>query len=314
MAANNAAYYYHFDGLGSVVAVSNSNGDSCQSYEYSAYGQVAASDPNFIANPYMFTGRRFDIETGLYYYRARYYNPHIGRFMQTDPVGYGDGINWYLYCRNNPLAFTDPSGLWSDPYDIWGYLLHGDDLWELSLDWDIEMLYDCFNINPEDVETFLFPDTAPIYVYQGEDYDYIMPELPEGKEGWDWGYARLLNYEITPDTTNSKKSWAATVAVVILVGEPSPIGEAIVAGTAAYAVIRSLVWASKASKDAWDKKERARKAARKKTQADKVGHRRGKLTERGSRANGHPSRKKYRQWLKKFCPICGLPRSQCPGH
>ncbi|MFB0552415.1 MAG: RHS repeat-associated core domain-containing protein, partial [Phycisphaerae bacterium] len=104
-ADNNAAYYYHFDGLGSVVALSNSNGDSCQSYEYSAYGQVAASDPNH-PNPYMFTGRRFDIETGLYYYRARYYNPHIGRFMQTDPVGYG-----YTYCSNNPLGRVDPFGL-----------------------------------------------------------------------------------------------------------------------------------------------------------------------------------------------------------
>ena len=109
-ADNNKAYYYHFDGLGSVVDLSNSNGDSCQSYEYSAYGQVAASDPNFLTNPYMFTGRRFDIETGLYYYRARYYNPHIGRFMQTDPVGYADGINWYLYCGNNPLGMVDPSG------------------------------------------------------------------------------------------------------------------------------------------------------------------------------------------------------------
>jgi len=112
-ADSNTAYYYHFDGLSSVVALSNSNGDSCQSYEYSAYGQVAASDPNFLANPYMFTGRRFDIETGLYYYRARYYNPHIGRFMQTDPVGYVDGINCYAYCGNNPLGYTDPSGLFS---------------------------------------------------------------------------------------------------------------------------------------------------------------------------------------------------------
>ena len=119
MEDNNAAYYYHFDGLGSVVALSNSNGDSCQSYEYSAYGQVAASDPNFIANPYMFTGRRFDIETGLYYYRARYYNPHIGRFMQTDPVGYDDGINWYLYCGNNPLAFVDPSGRFHSDLGAW---------------------------------------------------------------------------------------------------------------------------------------------------------------------------------------------------
>jgi len=91
--------------------LSNSNGDSCQSYEYSAYGQVAASDPNH-PNPYMFTGRRFDIETGLYYYRARYYNPHIGRFMQTDPVGYGAGMNLYAYCGNNPIGRADPSGLY----------------------------------------------------------------------------------------------------------------------------------------------------------------------------------------------------------
>ena len=111
VADSNAVYYYHYDGLGSVVALSNSSGTSIQSYEYSAYGQVAASDPNFTANPYLFTGRRFDYETGLYYYRARYYNPYIGRFLQTDPMGYGDGMNWYAYCGNNPLSFVDPSGL-----------------------------------------------------------------------------------------------------------------------------------------------------------------------------------------------------------
>lgn len=59
----------------------------------------------------MFTGRQFDVETGLYYCRARYYNPYLGRFLQTDPVGYEDGINWYRYCGNNPLARFDPSGM-----------------------------------------------------------------------------------------------------------------------------------------------------------------------------------------------------------
>jgi RHS repeat-associated protein len=48
--------------------------------------QIAASDPNH-PNPFMFTGRQFDVETGLYYYRARYYNPYIGRFLQTDLRG-----------------------------------------------------------------------------------------------------------------------------------------------------------------------------------------------------------------------------------
>jgi RHS repeat-associated protein len=89
--------------------LSDSDADTVQTYEYSVYGQVAAST-NFLTNPYMFTGRRFDIENGLYYYRARYYNPHIGRFMQTDSVGYSAGMNLYRYCGNNPLVFVDPSG------------------------------------------------------------------------------------------------------------------------------------------------------------------------------------------------------------
>jgi len=88
-----------------VVALSNSSGTTIQTYEYTVYGQVAAEDPNH-PNPFLFTGRRFDIETGLYYYRARYYNPYIGRFLQTDPVGYG-----YGYCGNNPLGRVDPFGL-----------------------------------------------------------------------------------------------------------------------------------------------------------------------------------------------------------
>jgi len=58
-----------------------------------------------------FTGRRYDPETGLYYYRARYYNPEIGRFLQPDPIGYNDGMNMYAYVGNNPLAWIDPYGL-----------------------------------------------------------------------------------------------------------------------------------------------------------------------------------------------------------
>jgi RHS repeat-associated protein len=105
------------DGLGSVIALSDAAGEAAVLYEYSIYGQVASSDPNH-PNPFLFTGREFDKETGLYYYRARYYNATIGRFLQTDPIGYGDGMNMYRYCGNSPLHFVDTMGLSPDPISI----------------------------------------------------------------------------------------------------------------------------------------------------------------------------------------------------
>ncbi len=103
-------YYYHYDGLGSVIALTNSSASVVELYEYSVYGQVAASDASH-PNRFMFTGREFDKDTGLYCYRARYYNPGIGRFLQSDPAQ--DGTNWYAYCGNNPICLTDPSGEFS---------------------------------------------------------------------------------------------------------------------------------------------------------------------------------------------------------
>jgi RHS repeat-associated protein len=127
VADSNAVYYYHFDGLGSVVALSDVNNVVVESYSYDVFGAPTIYDannteisPSAIGNPYMFTARRADDETALYYYRARYYAFDIGRFLQTDPIGYADGMNWYAYCGNNPIGSVDPMGLCKEqPFSWW---------------------------------------------------------------------------------------------------------------------------------------------------------------------------------------------------
>jgi len=107
MQAGNS-YYYISDQLGSTIALTDSSGSVIEEYSYDSYGK--SSDISSLGNPYMFTGRRLDDETGLYYYRMRHYNTDLGRFMQRDPIGYGDSMNLYEYVKSNPLRWTDPSG------------------------------------------------------------------------------------------------------------------------------------------------------------------------------------------------------------
>jgi len=64
-----------------------------------------------VTNSFRYTGRERDTETGLYYYRARYYDPATGRFVAEDPLRFRTGLNFFLYARNSPLTFIDPFGL-----------------------------------------------------------------------------------------------------------------------------------------------------------------------------------------------------------
>jgi len=103
-------YFYHADHLGSIRALTDGAGLRAASLDYDAYGQLQGSvaGPD---NPYGFTARELDRETSLYYYRARYYDPSMGRFLSEDPFGLAAGdINLYRYVFNNPGNYVDPTG------------------------------------------------------------------------------------------------------------------------------------------------------------------------------------------------------------
>jgi RHS repeat-associated protein len=105
-----ATSYYEQDGLGSVTSLTNAAGAFAQTYTYDSFGKITNSTGT-LTNPFRYTGREFDTETGLYYYRARYFDPNAGRFLSEDPIRFNGGVNLYAYVSNNSPNLGDPNGL-----------------------------------------------------------------------------------------------------------------------------------------------------------------------------------------------------------
>lgn len=105
--------FYGYDGMGSVRQLTNVTGAVTDSYEYDAFGNsftISGTTPN----SYLYRGEQYDSDLGLYYLRARYYNPVTGRFMSRDPYDGNNilpiSLHKYLYAGGDPVNRIDPSG------------------------------------------------------------------------------------------------------------------------------------------------------------------------------------------------------------
>lgn len=110
MTRGGETYHYIYDHLGSVIGLVDSGGNQVNSYIYDPWGNVSGGSSS-VENPFLFTGREWDADAGLHFYRTRYYNPEVGRFISKDRIGLRGGVNLFAYASNNPSTYGDPFGL-----------------------------------------------------------------------------------------------------------------------------------------------------------------------------------------------------------
>ena len=138
--SSSTPYYIHTDNIGSTTAITDGNGNLVERVTYDVYGAPTFTDAlgqtlkkSTIRNTTLFQGREYDYDLAIYNYRARYFDPIMGRFLQTDPLGYQDSMNLYQGMGMNPVNFVDPWGEYGIDYHYYvvGFLI-------LMKGWDME--------------------------------------------------------------------------------------------------------------------------------------------------------------------------------
>lgn len=128
--------YYLANGLGSITSLADEIQNSVATYRYDDFGSIL-EETGTSMNPYKFTAREHDEDIGLYYYRARYYDSSLGRFLSKDPAGTVFEDNLYVYVENNPATYKDPTGNYYVKGMIesvfWGGLALGTAAWGVAV-------------------------------------------------------------------------------------------------------------------------------------------------------------------------------------
>jgi len=190
MLRSSATSYFHADGLGSITSLSNAAGSIANTYTYDSFGKLTASTGSLV-NLFQYTARESDTETGLYYYRARYYDQQPGRFLGEDPIRFIAGENFYAYAENNPANYLDSWGLCSNDVKkivnaarnaVNDMTLNGDRINGGNLN------------NIISTERHLNPFTLPPYKGCGEQADNVINKITPLKTECNWQPEKQLEW------------------------------------------------------------------------------------------------------------------------
>ena len=110
MSTQEQDYYYHYDGRGNVTFITDTNQNRVAEYTYADYGSIN-NQAGTLAQPFRFSTKRYDEDTGLIYFGYRYYAPATFKWLTRDPIAEAGGVNLYGYVSGNPLKYIDPFGL-----------------------------------------------------------------------------------------------------------------------------------------------------------------------------------------------------------